>query len=45
MVEVSTPSGVKYCIDKTEVTKEQYRVFYNAYGDEPDWQDPSCKSI
>jgi len=27
MVEVATPKGVKYCIDRTEVTQGQYQEF------------------
>lgn len=43
MVEVSTPSGVKYCMDAHEVTRGQYKEFDAVQHLNLTLQDPRCK--
>lgn len=48
LIEVSTPGGVRYCIDATEVTGGQYRLFHMAKrlpNMDPDMagQPPGCE--
>lgn len=45
MVEVSTPGGVKYCIDRTEVTQAQYAEFLKAPGTTPGSEHADCKDL
>ena len=43
MVEVATPKGVKYCIDRTEVTQAQYQEFLAQPKTTPGAEHEHCK--
>lgn len=43
MIEVSTPSGERYCVDSTKVTQRQYAEFLAANEGSPGSEDPTCK--
>lgn len=42
MVEVASPMGVKYCIDRTEVTQGQYAAFLKSVTLKPGSEHPDC---
>lgn len=39
LVEVATPDGTRYCIDKTEVTQRDYFEFLDAVSKTGDWTE------
>lgn len=43
MVEIATPKGVKYCIDRTEVTQAQYQAFLAQPKTTPGAEHDDCK--
>ncbi|MBI5534986.1 MAG: SUMF1/EgtB/PvdO family nonheme iron enzyme [Deltaproteobacteria bacterium] len=42
MVEVSSPNGQKYCMDRTQVTQQQYAEFLASVAQKPGSEDPRC---
>jgi len=44
MVEVSAPIGVKYCIDRTEVTQQQYKKFLAEVATKPGSEHTDCSA-
>ena len=43
MVEIPAPNGVKFCIDRTEVTQQQYAEFLAKVSSKPGSEHPECK--
>jgi formylglycine-generating enzyme required for sulfatase activity len=42
MVRVTAPNGSAYCVDSTEVTQQQYSLFFNAMGNQTSGQSSVC---
>ncbi|MEZ4221581.1 MAG: SUMF1/EgtB/PvdO family nonheme iron enzyme [Polyangiaceae bacterium] len=42
MVQLASPGGVKYCMDRTEVTQAQYAEFLKQVKDSPGSEHPDC---